>query len=56
MIYHNIFEETGAEKMWLSGITLCAGMAADYAERKLKMKPAHRAFPVFYLKIKIGAL
>ena len=41
MIYHNIFEETGAEKMWLSGITLCAGMAADYAEKKLKMKPAH---------------
>ena len=41
MIYHNIFEETGAEQMWLSGITLCEGMAADFAERKEKISPAH---------------
>lgn len=41
MIYHNIFEETGAEQMWLSGITLCEGMAADFAERKEKIIPAH---------------
>lgn len=41
MIYHNIFEETGAEQMWLSGITLCEGMAADFAERKEKITPAH---------------
>ncbi len=41
MIYHNIFEETDAEQMWLSGITLCEGMAADFAEEKLKFEPAH---------------
>ena len=41
MIYHNIFEESQAEQMWLSGITLCDGMAADFAERKLHIAPAH---------------
>lgn len=41
MIYHNIFEETQAEQMWLSGITLCDGMAADFAERKTHITPAH---------------
>lgn len=41
MIYHNIFEETQAEQMWLSGITLCDGMAADFAERKARITPAH---------------
>ena len=41
MIYHNIFEETCAEKMWLSGITLCDGMAAEFAEKKERMTPAH---------------
>ena len=41
MIYHNIFEETGAEQMWLSGITLAEGMAADFAERKERITPAH---------------
>jgi exopolyphosphatase/guanosine-5'-triphosphate,3'-diphosphate pyrophosphatase len=41
MIYHNIFEETAAEQMWLSGITLCDGMAADFAERWGKITPAH---------------
>lgn len=41
MIYHNIFEETQAEKMWLSGITICDGMAADFAERKEHIIPAH---------------
>lgn len=41
MIYHNIFEETQAEQMWLSGITLCDGMAADFAERKTHIVPAH---------------
>lgn len=41
MIYHNIFEETQAEQMWLSGITLCDGMAADFAERKAHIIPAH---------------
>ena len=41
MIFHNIFEETKAEQIWLSGITLCDGMAADFAERKEKITPAH---------------
>lgn len=41
MIYHNIFEETKAEQIWLSGITLCDGMAADFAERREKIVPAH---------------
>lgn len=41
MIYHNIFEESQAEQMWLSGITLCDGMAADFAERRLHITPAH---------------
>lgn len=41
MIYHILFEITGAEQMWLSGITICDGMAADYAERKAKITPAH---------------
>ena len=41
MIYQNLFVETQAEQMWLSGITLCDGMAADFAERKEKLVPAH---------------
>ncbi len=41
MIYHILFEITGAEQMWLSGITICDGMAADFAERKAKFTPAH---------------
>ena len=41
MIYHNIFEETDAEFMWLSGITICDGMAADFAECKEHIVPAH---------------
>lgn len=41
MIFHNIFEETKAEQIWLSGINLCDGMAADFAERKEKITPAH---------------
>lgn len=41
MIYHNVFEEVQAEQMWLSGITICDGMAADFAERKEHIIPAH---------------
>ena len=41
MIFHIMFEETKAEQIWLSGITLCDGMAADFAERKEKITPAH---------------
>lgn len=40
MIYHTIIEETDAEQIWLSGITLCDGMVADFAERKEKILPA----------------
>jgi exopolyphosphatase/guanosine-5'-triphosphate,3'-diphosphate pyrophosphatase len=41
MIYQKIFELTGAEYMWLSGITLCDGIAAEYAEKKEKIIPTH---------------
>lgn len=41
MIYYDIFEETKAEQMWLSGITLGEGMAADFAEKKERITPAH---------------
>ncbi|MCD7824489.1 MAG: exopolyphosphatase [Clostridiaceae bacterium] len=41
MICHNIFEKTQAEQMWLSDITICDGIAADFAERKIKLVPAH---------------
>lgn len=41
MIYHNIFQETNAENMWISDITICDGMAADFAERKCHIVPAH---------------
>ncbi len=41
MIYKAIFDESGAENMWLSDITICDGMAAEFAENKAKIKPAH---------------
>ncbi len=41
IIYQDIFDETQAEQMWLSGITICDGMAADFAERKTHIVPAH---------------
>lgn len=41
MIYHHIFASSNAEMLWLSGITICDGMAADFAERKEKIIPAH---------------
>lgn len=41
MIFYILFKETKAEQIWLSGITLCDGMAADFAERKEKITPAH---------------
>lgn len=43
MIYEIIFSETDAENMWLSDITLCDGMAADFAESHEKMIPAHNS-------------
>lgn len=41
MIYKLVFEETGAENMWLSDISICDGMAADFAEKKVGIEPAH---------------
>lgn len=41
MIYHILFEETKAEQMWLSGISISDGMVADYAEKKMHITPAH---------------
>ncbi len=40
MIYRTIFDETNADNIWLSGISICDGMAADFAERKEKIIPA----------------
>jgi exopolyphosphatase/guanosine-5'-triphosphate,3'-diphosphate pyrophosphatase len=41
MIYHKMFRETKAEHMWFPGTTLCDAMAAEYAEKKDKLVPAH---------------
>ncbi len=41
MLYHTVFAETDADLMWLSGITLCDGMVAEFAERREKIVPAH---------------
>lgn len=41
MIYQRIFNETNADSMWISGITLCDGIVAEYAEKKEKIAPAH---------------
>ena len=40
MIYRNILEETDAGQIWISGMTICDGMAADFAEKKEKIAPA----------------
>lgn len=41
MIYYKMFQESDAEMMWLPGIDLCDGIAAEYAERKEKIMPSH---------------
>lgn len=41
MIYHKIFEITNAKKIYFTDITLCDGIAAEYAERKLKIRSGH---------------
>lgn len=41
LIYHKIFAETKADAMWISGITLCDGIVAEYAEKKEKIVPNH---------------
>ncbi len=41
MIYKTIFDESGADNMWLSDITICDGMAAEACENKLHITPAH---------------
>ena len=40
MIYRNILEETDAGQIWISKMTICDGMAADFAEKKEKIAPA----------------
>lgn len=41
MIYHKIFKETGAKFMWVPGVTLCDGIASDYALKKEKIISTH---------------
>lgn len=41
LIYYKIFEETNAKQIYFSGITLCDGIAAEYAERKEKIQSDH---------------
>jgi exopolyphosphatase / guanosine-5'-triphosphate,3'-diphosphate pyrophosphatase len=41
MIYQKMFSETRAETMWLSKITLCDGIVAEFAEKKEKIIPSH---------------
>lgn len=41
MIYQKFIQDTNAEAMWLSGITLCDGIVAEYAEKKEKITPSH---------------
>ncbi|SFR98317.1 Ppx/GppA phosphatase family protein [Anaeromicropila populeti] len=41
MIYNTIFTETNAQNIYFSDITLCDGIAADYAEKKEKIISGH---------------
>lgn len=41
MIYEKLFRETNIESMWVSNITLCDGIVAEYAEKKEKIIPSH---------------
>lgn len=41
IIYKQVFELTGAEMLWIPGIHLCDGIAAEYAEQIRQMKFAH---------------
>lgn len=41
LIYHKIFKQTNAKHIYFTGITLCDGIAAEYAERKEKILSEH---------------
>ena len=41
MIYHKVLEKTKAEGMWIPNISLCEGIAIEYAEKKVKLKQPH---------------
>lgn len=41
IIYKQVFELTGAEMLWIPGIRLCDGIAAEYAEQIKQMKFTH---------------
>lgn len=41
IIYKQILELTGAEMLWIPGIRLCDGMAAEYAEQIRQIKFGH---------------
>lgn len=41
MIYHKVLEKTKAEGMWIPSISLCEGIAIEYAEKKIKLKQPH---------------
>ncbi len=41
MIYHKIFELTNAKEIYFTDITLCDGIATEYAQRKLKLFSEH---------------
>lgn len=41
MIYHKVLKKINAEIIWFPRVTLCDGIAAEYAEKKEKIKPEH---------------
>lgn len=41
MIFHKIFEQTNAKQIYFSDVTLCDGIAAEFAERKFKIHSEH---------------
>lgn len=41
IIYKQILEMTGAEMLWIPGIRMCDGIAADYAEKQKYLKFTH---------------
>lgn len=41
LIYHKMLDKINAEIVWFPKVTLCDGIAAEYAEKKEKLKPDH---------------
>lgn len=41
IIYRKLIEETGAETIWVPGLSLSDGLAYDYAEQKKILQPSH---------------